>query len=261
VWLCGDFRRDEGVDAMTACSQQTGRQAAWILTFSLALSLMMAAEGRAGFLPSDSFAMDGWHDTVSGLTMTVGTKTVRVHIDYAVYAPGQFTLSLQNQIAGGDQYIGAAQDPSGGAQYVYAYEVFNEASSNGYLSQVSVQTDPNGQATNIGLIGDGGLIPGSYNFSGTTSAVWNYPYSSVPADNKTIPSNNHSEILIFTSPFGPKWMRATLNNSAGPAIKTDPSQGGHGVPSPIPEPGTLWLLVAGGAVLFAGGTVGRARSG
>jgi hypothetical protein len=230
---------------MTAYLQRSGRRDAAILMIGLALSLIAAAETRAGLLPSDGYALSGFHSSTTTLTRTgSGGKVFNFHIEYAVYEKDQFAASMLN-----NPNLVAGQIPSDGNQYVYAYEVFNEESSNCVATQLSVGLDSYTQSASIGIVGDGGEAP-----SGTTilnnSAVWYF----AAASNAVISPNNHSEILIFTSPFGPKWRNATIGNSAGAPLTTPSS---NYVPSPVPEPATLLLLAITGAVFLTARVVRR----
>jgi len=149
-----------------------------------------------------------------------------------VYAPGNYGLS--------------GTDPSGGAHYVYAYQVFNDLLGNVPVSSFSVGLDPTANVASIGSDAGSGTTPGgtaptASAFSGTppTSAVWYFFLNTIDPP----PANEYSKVLLFTSPYGPQWAPATVMN------------GGLGntqdMPSPIPEPATLAFLALGGVGLLA----------
>jgi len=202
---------------MTAYFRYNRWSFAIILGITLAPVLLTSATARAELLLStDSNAMSGWHGT-STVTADIGSFTVNVQ--YAIYSPGQFNLSF------------SGEDPSGGAQYVYAYQLSNGETSAASIREFTVGLDGNESPANIGYIEDPNPPPGnatnSAYFAGSipTSAVWAY------VDNKVSPGLK-SKILIFTSPYGPEWDSATLLGTKG-SVGQAP---GDGLPSPVPEP-------------------------
>lgn len=174
----------------------------------------------------DPLAMSAWRGTETFYS-TDGSYELNVEVDYAVYAPGT--------------YPGA--DPSGGTDYVYAYEARNLIdSASAEVSVLTVGLAPKNGARNIvadsssGAPGTpGGVVPGSTRI-GSTSARWYF--TSDP-----IVYGEDSAALVFTSPHGPRWMTGSVADGglsdAGP------------VPSPTPEPNTLALAVLGGLGLVA----------
>ena len=155
-----------------------------------------------------------------------------VDIQYCVYAPGQFALSFPGE------------DPSGGSEYVYAYEVANDIAPHpvdppfdpGYVTRFSVGlNDEDEQAANIGFVDGAGQNPNA-SFLVPRTAGWDF----------TSPTLNYvstSDVLLFTSPFPPELDTATV--SGGAHIKTE------NLPSPTPEPATFALLAVGAAVALA----------
>jgi hypothetical protein len=147
-----------------------------------------------------------------------------------VYAPGQFELSYPGQ------------DPSAGQDYVYAYELFNNhnphpAPSPGYVERFSVGLDDNEQVlpTNAGFIDGVGQDPNS---SGVGPQTVGWVFS-----DPTLNYGSVSDVVIFTSPFGPEQDTATVSGSY--ALYDT-----QYLPSPVPEPIALVLLGAGAAVLM-----------
>lgn len=191
---------------------------------------------------SDPNAMSGW--TGSKLFVSSPEARLYVTVEYAVYAPGQFGLSY------------SGQDPSNDSQYVYAYEIFNNDPNHprqdlpDYVRRLSVGLDGDEQPanatwvdltpdlplhqdpSNASFVSSGGII---------TSVGWNYA-----SDNRLIydypnTGGRASDVLFFTSPFGPEWDSATVS---GNLFDSDT------LPSPLPEPATLALLGLGAAVML-----------
>jgi len=151
-------------------------------------------------------------------------------VEYAVYGPGMFDDSFGTY---GFTY------PSGTeSQYFYAYEIFNDLGDHpwpveaerDYVRILSVGIDGDEQAGSAGYVSVGIQAPNLAWVSAVTfSAYWRF----------TTPTLNYggtSDVLYFTSPYGPEWETATL--SGGYADTRD-------LPSPAPEPATLMLLAAG----------------
>jgi len=188
---------------------------------------LVGVSAWGGPLVSDPNAMPAWQGTQGFYDVGSGA-TLDVDVEYAVYAPGQYGLS--------------GTDPSSGAHYVYAYQVFNDLSGNAPVSSFSVGLDPTAPVANIGSDSGsgtpGGTAPTANAFSGSppTSAVWYFFLNTID------PPSEHSTVLLFTSPYGPKWAPGSLLN-AGLSDKKD-------LPSPTPEPATLALLALGGVGLF-----------
>jgi hypothetical protein len=185
-----------------------------------------------GPLVSDPNAMLAWQGTQGFYDVDVGSgATLDVDVEYAVYAPGQYGKS--------------GTDPSDGAHYVYAYQVFNDLAGNAPVSSFSVGLDP---AANVASIGSdagsgtlGGTAPTTSAFSGTppTSAVWYFSSNTIDPP----PPNEYSTVLLFTSPYGPRWAPGSLLDS-GLSDRQD-------LPSPTPEPATLALMALGGVGMLA----------
>ncbi len=214
---------------MRASSRFTALAAAVILAF--------AGLVQAGPLPLDPNAIPGYEGQTGTITATAASLSISTNIQYAVYAPGKFDLSF-----------GAGADPSGGTQYVYAYQYYNMGTvpaGGTVISGASVGLLPGNAASHIEALpvafGNFGQLPDGSSFGGSpaTSARWFYTVHPVTLGSQT-------QILLFTSPHGPT--RSTAQATGGGLGVTTDSN--HLVPTPIPEPATWTLLALGGAVLL-----------
>jgi hypothetical protein len=203
------------------------------LTAVAHMCFFLVGTAVAGPLPTDPSAMPGWHgqqffsSTANGFTMTAT-------VEFAVYAPGM----VETSAALGNP--GFAMDPSLGANWVYAYEVFNTSPAIGGAvitsSTVGLSIGPIPASASISNYAfAGGVAPVLSHFGDSTSASWSFGPLNIGAN---------SDILFFTMPYSP------TNRPGG-------VQGGHGtidsesLPSPTPEPATITLL--GSALLLIGG--------
>jgi len=182
---------------------------------------------KAGPLPLDPNALGGiYQGSVSFPTKVIGPSSLSADVDFAVYAPGHFNLSFPGQ------------DPSGGTQWVYAYEVYSTSVAAGpspaSFFSVGILPISGGPAaagaTNIEHLPlVAGQAPGNSAFS-STSATWDF--TAVP-----ISLGSNSDILLFTSPHAPTMQSASVQGG-GLGIS-------HSLPSPVPEPSTFVLLAVG----------------
>ncbi len=195
--------------------------------------ILLAPVAMAGPLATDPAAIPGWKGSspFSGTNASV-TNTVNAIVDFAVYAPGQFSTSVA---------LGNPVDVSGGTEYIYAYEMFRSGEDAG-LSALSINLVPNAvplASTYVGHIAttpEGGIAPISSNFVGLKQSVrWNF----IPA----LAGNTHSDILFFASPYGPQWLNATVGGTFTTAALAL-------LPTPVPEPATGLLALLGIGLLF-----------
>ena len=192
----------------------------------MALVGLLAGAASAGLLLDDPRGLTGWKGTVRFEAL----PNLFVDVEYNVYAPGpDFETSF-----------GAGKDPSNGAQYVYAYQILNNVNPNpdpvkDYVTSFSVGlSDGDEQPASIGSVAvTGGTNPALMYFSPApplvpSTATWKFISS--------MKYPGFSNILIYTSPYGPELDNATV---LGYSADT------HSVPSPTPEPATLALMAAG----------------
>jgi hypothetical protein len=207
---------------MTACLLHPTRRPGFIAAFALLVIVFMPTVSRAELIDHFAQAMPGFASTLS----MSGGGLPTVSVEYAVFSPGSF----------------GSGDPSNGLQYVYAYQLLNDATSPAGISKFTVGLDAGAAATEIGELADSGptgigVAASSYYLTTgptTNSAVWNYS-SSISAGAK-------SKLLLFVSPHEPKWLTCTVKGSL--LAETGP------VPSPIPEPGALLSLMVAGVSLI-----------
>lgn len=143
--------------------------------------------------------------------------TVSANVDYAVFAPGTFPFA----------------DPSGGNDYVYAYQIDNLDTD---IVQFTVGVDGDETLGSIGSIVDGGSnnpTAALYVGAGPSSAAWDFSGFS---------SGQTSDILFFTAAEAPELDSSTVSAQWANT---------HDLPSPAPEPASLSLLALG-AVLCSG---------
>ena len=143
--------------------------------------------------------------------------SVSANVDYAVFAPGAFGVAFPGQ------------DPSGGTEYVYAYQIENLDTD---ISKLTVGLDGDEPLGTVGFLATGLTDPTASSFigAGPTSAAWDF---TVPG---ALTNGNSSAVLIFTSAAAPEWDTATV------AAAWSNTQN---LPSPVPEPASLGLIAVG----------------
>jgi hypothetical protein len=207
---------------MTACLLYAKRHPKIIAAFVLLVIVFMPTASQAELMDHFGQAISDY----KGSLALSGGGVPTLSVEYAVFSPGNF----------------GSGDPSNGLQYVYAYQLICDATSPVPISKFTVGLDPDVSATGIGELDDSGVTgigvaASSYNITtGPTdnSAVWNY--------SPRIAAGAKSKLLLFVSPYEPKWLTCTVKGSA--MAETGP------VPSPMPEPGTLLILVMAGIGLI-----------
>ena len=212
-----------------------------ITTKIAALALLLFASGvaLAGPLPTDPAAIPAAQGSAVFSGANVGlTHTIHATVEYAVYAPGTFS---------GSTALGLPADISGGTQYIYAYEIFNDG-TDANVTLLSVSLFAGAVADNATLIThlpgtpEGGVVPNNSSFNPAaiapkTGARWTFT-------SPNLATGSHSDILIFASPYQPQWKNSSIQGgfvTAASAI----------LPSPIPEPGTFVLSAMAVACLVA----------
>ena len=174
--------------------------------------LAVASVAQADLLLDDPNAMPGWSGQQE-FFKTDGVFLINVKVGYAVYAPGKFddTFSIT--------------DPSGGSDYVYAYQVLNLLNPGSEeISKLSVGLIPLNGAHNIGMVTSlpvpvGAIVPTGLHLSGS-SARWNF-------DDPTILYGEQSVVLFFTSPNAPRWLSGSVQDG-GPCGHESDSIAGAG---------------------------------
>jgi len=163
---------------------------------------------------------------VSGSQAFVGVNWT-ADVDYAVYAP--------------TKYPGSHPDSS--SKYIYAYQVFNDSGSTDTLASLTISllagagaANPDDDSTYAVL---GGVAPLLSRLAGSpaTSVQW-----VVDVD-----AGEHSTVLLFSSPYTYTFAAATLADGGVGDTRT--------LPTPLPEPATISLLVIGAAALVRRGRV------
>lgn len=209
-----------------------------LLVSILMVAIVVSPAARAGLLAGDGNA-EVHGSRVDGLAS----------IDYAVYTKEAFGRSFP------------LIDPSGGAAYnfVYAYQVFNltagSSSATTYLKQVSVGLDGDERVGNIHEIADP-VAPSprlSDPSNAATSSVWyfNNPSTAHGGANERIYKTEHSNILLFVSPYDYEWDNCTVYQGSPAVYHQFLVSSNSGVPSPVPEPSTfVGLLSIGVALAF-----------
>ncbi len=139
-------------------------------------------------------------------------------IDYAVYAPGQ--------------YSGALAFPS--TEYVYAYRVFNDAASTVAIDFFSVGLMADALVGHLAYEAEAGDVAPGYQAILSEHVLSVFFGSAGP-----IAGGMNSAILLYSSPFGPTQVFGAVSGGFTGGMIVD-------LAAPIPEPATLALLTLGG---------------
>lgn len=197
------------------------------------LSAILAAVFLAAGLPSvanatladDSTAITFGQTPPFSYTAT--TPNLFGHVDYAVYAPGN--------------YSGSLSFPAD--QYVYCYQIF-VSSTSGAIGFFTVNLDSD--ATAYSQTSDtasasgvpGGSVPTSSSISVQNDFV-TYNFARTAA----ITANNHSVVLLFTSDFAPQLGEGIVSGAFPGSVHIE-------LPTPTPEPASVLLLALASPVLL-----------
>lgn len=201
--------------------------------------LLMVGNLALADLTDDGNGMPAWQGTLymSG-PMPGLLEVLAVEVDYSVYAPGFFGLSFPGL------------DPTGGADYIYAYQIFNDLSPHpsagtgydpDYVSRFSVGLDQDEAADNCDYLPGTGIAPDGVDVlsAGSTQSGWDFTLGQMA---HSLAPPTVSAILFFSSPAPPEWDSTTVSGWQA-ATSQLPS------PTTIPEPATSVLLAAGLCVL------------
>ena len=206
-----------------------------------ALSIIAAAIGfampaSAGVLETGTGAMPGWF----GETTFFNGTFFNAGVEFAVFAPGDF-----------DTVFGSGADPSGGTEFVYAYQFFNYGAAIPVpIVKVSVGLDADEPFGGVPL-GNVGFLAGAGVDPNPTSGAFAADMFSVRWDflAPTIAPAQNSDILLYTCPTLPEWGNVVAKNSYAQELTVL-----NGVPNPsltyVPEPGTMALVTIGGLALL-----------
>jgi hypothetical protein len=203
-------------------------------------ALLVGAVGqaaRAGVLPTDPAALPFSQGSVVINGQDFSAKnTFKALVEYAVYDIGDFSTSAA---------LGFPVDPSGGTQYIYAYQLQNTGVDEA-LSLFSVNLVTGAVANNASIVG---FLAGP-NLNPINSA-FNPPTVGMPKTNVrwtfstgAFSIGQTSDVLYFASPNPYQWRIASItgmNATAGSGL----------VPSPVPEPATCALAATGAMCLLA----------
>lgn len=203
------------------------------LCLLFALVATLSSTAMAGPLPTDPAGMGGVWQGSKVISSTKITATV----EYAVYAPGQFDQS-------GLAFLNFPADPSLDADYVYAYEVFSSSIPFKDLTVATLAGSVPNAYWNTNHVDNvfapnGGTAPTAeiFNLSDHIfNAKWTFgtPFAT---------GTGFSNILYFTSPFGPTFNTASISGGSTNLASST-------LPSPVPEPATVMLAAIAAACLL-----------
>ncbi len=193
------------------------------LFLSLVGAVSLGSSVNAGVLASAG----GSIPTSTGTQLfdnSFGGFSVSANVDFAVFAPGAFGTAFPGE------------DPSGGAHYVYAYQIENLDTD---IVTMTVGLDGDEILGTVGFVGGVGLVdPAAALFvgAGPSSVAWDF-------DPAQLTSGLSSAVLYFTSADAPGLDSATVLATFADS---------HDLPSPLPEPTALSLLALGAGFICYG---------
>ena len=189
------------------------------ILLSILLAVLVGAPCANAGLDVDPDAMpDGQGGFWRGIVEFADTSGVLIaRADYAVFLPGS--------------YSGSAAVPNN--HYVYAYQIYNTDETSLITFTVGLMDGSNAAAVGNGtdpFYGDLGgtdplmalVLPGTFN---------------VTFLSPQLQPNNHSVVVLFTSPYAPMYTDASV-------IGGGPSWQSYGMPTPIPEPASLSIFLS-----------------
>ena len=202
------------------------RRLSAIVFLSVCMALM-AVPASAGQLFANGAAIPGFTGTTPFFDSTGPGDTLSGTVDYAVFAPGNFT------------YAGYTPTPG---QLVYAYQVIMDPLDTHSLSNLTVLL--NGDANNISAfeLETGDIPPSGFNFSSFLPSATAGDAASWDFEVPGLGPNKMSYGLVFSSPNVPEYLfGSVVNGGLGALVAPLPTPS----PVPIPEPSTAILLGLG----------------
>ncbi len=145
------------------------------------------------------------------------------YIDYAVYAPGD--------------YVGSVSFPE---QFIYCYQIFNSSTS-AAVSDFYIDLETGATAGNPGYdaLSSSG-VPGGINPSNSNLISGSILYS---FSRGGIPANQHSSVLYFSSDLAPAMGTGLIIGLNAGMVTVE-------LPTPVPEPATIILLILASPILL-----------
>lgn len=169
---------------------------------------------------SDPAAMPGFHSETSFNISSLGS-TLKADVEYAVYAPGSY----------------GGTDPTGGSQYIYAYQIFNKLQSNVAVDfySVGILAGANfGNVSNDPSYGvPGGLSALCFHFAQSAGYIFSQ---------SVLNPGTFSDVLLFSSTLAPTMGFGTISGGGLGQMGSLPT------PSTTPEPATISIIF--GALIF-----------
>ena len=199
----------------------------------LAIVMAVGHAAVAGPLATDPLGIAGFTGTA-----VFNDGFTNASVDYAVYNTGDFESSA---------LFSAGDDPSGGTEHVYAYQIENIGSFGvtGFTIALDANEPLGAFAGSPGFVSGAGLVDPNNTtspprFAGVppTSVKWDF----TPVNLNT---GQTSAFLIFTSAAPPEFDTATVDGILPVTLF-------NSIPSPneTPEPATLSLLALGSLTLL-----------
>jgi len=158
----------------------------------------------------------GAYSGTTTFNLSNGTSILNVDVEYAVFAPGNY----------------AGNDISGGSDYIYAYQIFSDSTSNVTADFFSVGIPIGSSINAVGIDAAygilGGVSPTAFKFPQSAGYLF-YP--------SVINPDRHSTVLLFSSVHLPTMGFGTISGGGLSGM------GALAAPSLIPEPATMALLI------------------
>lgn len=173
-----------------------------------------------------SGALSGWEPATAYFDYTYDGRTLTGQVDYAVY----------------DSFDG---NPLSGGSYVYAYQIFNSIDSDVSIDSFSIAILDEAVVTDIGWVtadGGGEVEPSFAYFSPDEQSPQSAIYLFMPQLAGVVGAGQNSTILLFSSDSLPQpGFGIVEGGSIGESVQ--------GLPTPVPEPTTIFLIGAAAALM------------